>query len=130
MAENLTFCTSFTTPNLKNGTGRNFYILCAKICNEYYTLIAEIKLPDKQNYVTQNAENRTVLFHFVPYGTKNSAHTETSISVVNGHFDMAENLTFCTSFTTANLKNGTGRKFLHPLRKICNEHYTPIAEIT
>ena len=70
-----------------------------------------LKLPDKQNYVTQNAENCTVLLHFVPYGTKISAHTETSISVVNGHFDTAENLTFFTAFTTANLKNGTGRKF-------------------
>ena len=63
-----------------------------------------LKLPDKQNCVTQNAENCTVLLHFVPYGTKISAHTETSISVVNGHFDRAENLTFCTAFTTAKLK--------------------------
>ena len=70
-----------------------------------------LKLPDKQHYVTQNAENCTVLLHFVPYGTKISAHTETSISVVNGHFDRAENLTFCTAFTTANLKNGTVQNF-------------------
>ncbi len=79
------------------------------MCNANAPL--SLKLPDKQNCVTQNTENCMVLFHFVPYGTKNSAHNETPISVVNGHFDMAENLTFFTAFTTANLKNGTVQNF-------------------
>lgn len=75
MAENLTFFTAFTTANLKNGTGRKFYILYAKFAMSITHLL--LKLPDKQNYVTQNAENYTVLLHFVPYGTKNSAHNQT-----------------------------------------------------
>ncbi len=36
-----------------------------------------LKLPDKQNNVMQNTENRTVLFHFVPYGTKIFAPNQT-----------------------------------------------------
>ena len=52
----------------------------------------------------------------MPYGTKISAHTETSISVVNGHFDTAENLTFCTAFTTPNLKTAPNKIF-RPLSK-------------
>ena len=74
MAENLTFCTAFTTPNLKTAPNKIFRPLSKNLQRK---CVLFIKLPDKQNYVTQNAENCTVLLHFVPYGTKISAPNQT-----------------------------------------------------
>lgn len=74
MAENLTFCTAFTTPNLKTAPNKIFRPLSKNLQRK---CVLFIKLPDKQNYVTQNAENCTILFHFVPHGTKISVPNQT-----------------------------------------------------
>lgn len=50
----MTFFTAFTTANLKNGTGRKFYILYAKFAMSITHLL--LKLPDKQNLC--NAKRR------------------------------------------------------------------------